>query len=88
MKKVHIFIQKAMEDQQTIWPRGRMRDRIRNHTKSSAVGLSKELPVGKPELSNGEAVRTAQGQGRGPQSHPGKGAGGTMPQKAATRHAS
>lgn len=57
MKKVHIFIQKAMEDEQTIWPGDGMKDRMRNHIKSSAVGLSKELPVHKPKLSNGQAVR-------------------------------
>lgn len=52
MKKVHIFIQKAMEDQQTIWPGSGMRDGMRNHTISSAVGLSIELPVSKPKPSN------------------------------------
>lgn len=57
MKKVHIFIQKAMEDQQTIWPGHGVRDKERNRMskpdgkhneapdKSSAEGLSKELPA-------------------------------------------
>lgn len=47
MKKVHIFIQKAMEDQQTIWPENEMRENMRIQTKSSEVILSKKLPRGK-----------------------------------------
>lgn len=56
MEKVHIFIQKAMEDQQTIWPGDRKRGRMRIQAKSSAAGLSKELPAGKLKQSNDQAA--------------------------------
>lgn len=82
MKKVHVFIQKAVEDQQTVWPRDGMSKRTRNHMKSSAVGLSKELPADKPTLSKGQDQRKATNMASTP---PGPRPGGTM---AASSHLS
>lgn len=73
MKKVHIFIQKAMEDQQTIWPGRGARDKERKQDekpdgkhneapdKSSAEGLSKELPAGQAKPKQEQCQATAMG---------------------------